>query len=117
MAVIAALLNGVALDRRFGFADAAAVLMLVQVILVQVMLVHVQVLALDWRFVLQALALDRRFVLRCCWCFRFAGAAAVLVLVMIIMSVGSFDWTLPILQFHFVLRKAVDWSDVACVLR
>ena len=55
-----------ALDRRFGFAGAAAVLMLVQV----------QVLALDQRFgfagaaavmmlvQLQVLALDRHFVLR-----------------------------------------------------
>ena len=55
------------LDRRFGFAGAAAVLMLVQV----------QVLALDRRFgfagaaVLLMLVLDRRF--------DFAGAGAVLV--------------------------------------
>ena len=62
--------QALALDRRFGFAGAAAVLMLVHV---QAAAVLVLVLVLGRRFVLPVL-------LRCwCWCFRFAGAGAALV--------------------------------------
>ena len=57
--MVLALVPVLAPDWRFGFAGAAAAVL---------MLVQVQVLALDRRFALlvlvQALALDRRFVLR-----------------------------------------------------
>ena len=67
--------QAVALDRRLGFAGAATVLMLVQVMLVQAL-------------VLQGLLLDRHFCFagasdvlmlvldRLCWCWCRAGAGA-----------------------------------------
>ena len=99
--------QALALDRRFGFAGAPAVMMLVQVQVLALdrrvgfagaaavlMLVQVQALALDWRFILRVLQ-------PCwCWCFRFAGVAAVLVLAL------ALGW-------RFVLQVLLPWCWIS----